>query len=155
MWKFPGQRSNPHHSNDLSHSSDSAGSLIQWVTRELSKHLSLFPLHCIYEKSYSSWWYLPLLLSASHPCCLMRTKVTYRHCYLRECGWAGEMGLGAGRRLPVISEVSACQFTNKIPNMHKKCSWEWGRERGSLMYTTAFKGKNEHFSFLMKCIVTL
>ena len=35
MWKFPSQRSNPHHSRDPSCCSDNAGSLTYCTTREL------------------------------------------------------------------------------------------------------------------------
>ena len=35
MWKFPGQKSNQHHSSNLSHFSNNTGSLTHEVTREL------------------------------------------------------------------------------------------------------------------------
>ena len=42
MLKFPGQGSNPHHSSDLSHSSESARYFTCWVPMELPKLFDLF-----------------------------------------------------------------------------------------------------------------
>ena len=41
IWKFLGQRSNPHHSSDPTHSSDNARSLASCASRELQGHSTL------------------------------------------------------------------------------------------------------------------
>ena len=71
MWKFPGQGSNSCHSSDPSHSSDNAGSLAFWATRELLFCLdSDHPNECEVIISLWFWfsfpWWLVMLSRFSH-----------------------------------------------------------------------------------------
>ena len=49
MYKFLGQRLNPHHRSNPSHCSDSAGSLTHWVTRQLLEFFIFYFFLQIYD----------------------------------------------------------------------------------------------------------
>ena len=73
IWKFPDQGSNPPHSSDTSHCSDSAGSLIHCTTRELQIILERTSLGTCFIMSLgyilTSVWLSPLASSPlTSPC---------------------------------------------------------------------------------------
>ena len=58
MWKFPGQGSNPHHSSNQSHSSDTARSLTRCATEEL-------PLMLFFSMQKNKFFYIVNIVSFS------------------------------------------------------------------------------------------
>ena len=75
MWKFLDQRLNPCHCHDLSHSSDKAGSLTRWATRELQvSTLLIFCLLCFIE--------VDLQCCVSLRCTAKWFSYTYVHAYI-------------------------------------------------------------------------
>ena len=62
-------RWNPHHSSDQSHSSDNAGSLTCWATRELpsffiNKKFALWTISNIYNSGWNCWTYAYIVLNS-------------------------------------------------------------------------------------------
>ena len=70
--KFQSQRSNPHHSSDLIHGSDNAGSLTHWATRELLSHYFKRKLFFLQSKDITC-----LLKSTSSRPCSINFPLTY------------------------------------------------------------------------------